>query len=117
MSNNKLYLSEILKVDEINVLEMANEKNILVIAPCGCGKSTFIKKDLFTDKTDLQIFVINKFGLTDDKGRKMTVNKLLTDIEKFGYSIDKVTERDKEYYARTKKSKNVTKYIITKINQ
>ena len=63
MSNNKLYLSEILKVDEINVLEMANEKNILVIAPCGCGKSTFIKKDLFTDKTKKYLVLVDNTGV------------------------------------------------------
>lgn len=91
-----------------------NDKKLIEGSKVQIDESLLNKK---LDKTDLQIFVINKFGLTDDKGRKMTVNKLLTDIEKFGYSIDKVTERDKEYYARTKKSKNVTKYIITKINQ
>ena len=67
--DNKLWLSEILKEDNYNVLEMANEKNVFIIAPCGCGKSTFIKKELFTDDTK------NYLVLVDNEGVKMQTMK------------------------------------------
>lgn len=64
--------------------------------------------DKWLNKEDLEVFVINKLNLTDDKGRKLTVNKLLNEIEKYNYAIEKrrITEQGKK----------VTKYIITKSN-
>ena len=60
---SKLYLSELLKVRSVNVLEMASEKNVFIIAPCGCGKSTFLKKDLFTDETKKYLVLVDNTGV------------------------------------------------------
>ena len=65
-------------------------------------------------KEQLETYV-NSLDKKDKWNRPITVNAFLEDIGQQGYKVDKKPFRDKEYYARTGKSKNITKYRIIKL--
>ena len=60
---DKLYLGEILKVDNYDVLELSKDKNVLIVAPTGAGKSYFIKNDLFTDDKKKYLILVDNTGV------------------------------------------------------
>lgn len=81
------------------------------------NENIILPNELLNDwltKQQLETYV-NSLDKKDSKNRPITVNAFLEDIGQQGYKVDKKPFRDKEYYYRTGKSKNITKYRIIKL--
>lgn len=59
--------------------------------------------------------IVVKNNLRNKDGKQIGIKALPDILEKFGYKMEAKKVRDKEHYAKTGKSKNITKYQITKL--
>lgn len=59
--------------------------------------------------------IVVKNNLRNEYGRQLGIKALPNILTKYGYKMESKKVRDKEHYAKTGKSKNITKYQITKL--
>lgn len=91
---NKYYLSELLEKRGIDVLEMASEKNILIVSPTGSGKTYFIMNDLCNDDDKKYLY------LCDNRNLKEQVMTNDNTVNSRGEMLNKDMELSKKFFGK-----------------
>ena len=95
---NKLYLSELLKKRNIDILEKANDANILIVSPTGSGKTYYIMNDLCNDDDKKYLYLCDNRNL---KEQTMTNDNT---VDSKGQALNKDMELTRHFFGK----KNIT---------